>query len=67
MYTGKIRIVASEPRRRRTPGSGLGTKPVPMVRGVVRETEEERKLRQGGAILLALAGRGGGWKYGGGK
>jgi hypothetical protein len=38
-----------------------------MVRGVVRETEEERKLRQGGAILLALAGRGGGWKYGGGK
>lgn len=62
MYTGKIRIVASEPRRRRTPGSGLGQKPVPIVRGV-----ERQKLQEGGALLLALAGRGQTWKYGGKK
>jgi hypothetical protein len=62
MYTGKIRIASAEPRRKRTPGNGLGKKPVPMVRGV-----EEQKLREGGALLLALAGRGQTWKYGGGK
>jgi 3-oxoacyl-[acyl-carrier-protein] synthase III len=33
-----------------------------MVRGV-----EEQKLQEGGALLLALAGRGQTWKYGGKK
>ena len=62
MYAGKIRIVSKEPKPRRTPGSGLGPKPVPMVRGV-----DEQKLQDGGALLLALAGRGQTWKYGGKK
>ena len=67
MYTGKIHNASTNPRGSRLKGKTLEQKPVPMVRGVVRETEEERKLRQGGAILLALAGRGGGWQYRGGS